>query len=850
MRVNVWLDPSLRLEERVAALVDDLGRDDRTAVALGDFDCLLERGLPVPHYVDSGTGLRDVPGATAFPAGIALAATFDAELAEEYGQAVGAEAHAAGFTVVLGPTLDLARDPRAGRIPEALGEDPYLSGLLGAAHVRGLQSEHVIAQLKHFVGYNGEDRRTGYGLGADRGDAIDVRVSTAVLQDAYLRPFRAAVEAGAWSMMGSYNRINGTYACESPEILAIPREQWGWQGFYCPDFLFAVRDAARALAAGLDLGALGGPDGRTRELVEGCAAELVDGLVTNLVRALIGSGLVDDPPHRPPVEPGPAAGLEPLVEPVETPLPTPGHSALAERTAIAATVLLKNAAAMLPFGPGVRSVAVIGPSGVDALYVTGGSAAVSLDPERAVTPADGIRARLARALLANPTLPEPVTLPEPDEGRIVCAQGSLGDAPLPMVPATAFTLPDGSGPGVQVEFVDASGTAWTEVLPAIDHTVDPDDPIARWPRRWRTLLTSPADGRHRLSLSLGGRATLRVDGELVLVGSREAEQFIHGPHCPLQAVVELDADRPVLLELDYEPGPAITIPPMGLGPTVRLGWQPPDGLLDDAVAAAGSCDVAVVLVNMACGEGMDRDSLALPGDQDELVRRVAEANPRTVVVLNTPGAVLMPWLDHVAAILQVWYPGERFGSALAAVLFGDVEPGGRLPLTFPYAREHLPGGDHGPEVVPTELDYDAEGSIGYRARGILEHGCRFGFGHGLTYTATACDVEAADVADGALRLTLTATNLGERDTVHVAQFYARVAGEAPELVGVVRIPVAAGRSASASARLGAEAFARWNGAARTPVEGTHLLALGRSSQDLGVSVRVRVEGSAIVAWEP
>jgi len=796
------------LEARVDALVAELSREDLIAVALGDFSCLAQRGLPVPTYVDSGTGLRDVEGATAFPAGIALAATFDPALAEEYGRAVGEQARASGFTVVLGPTLDLARDPRAGRIPEALGEDPYLSGLLGAAHVRGLQSTHVIAQLKHFVAYNGEDRRTGYGLGATRGDAIDVRVSEAGLHDAYLRPFEAAAKAGAWSMMGSYNRLNGTYACESVDVLSIPRTVWGWQGFFCPDFLFAVRDDARALAACLDLPALGGAAGRTAEMVAAAPSGVVEALVKNLVRALIGVGLADDP-------------LPQRSEPQE--ITSPEHLAVAERAAIASTVLLKNADAALPFGADVRSVAVIGPAGADALFVTGGSAAVLLDADRLVTPVDGIRAAAG-------------------DRTVEVAQGGLGDVPLPLVPPEAFTLPDGSGPGIRVEFADASGATWTEIVPAIDHAVDPFAPLARWPRLWSTLLVPRRTGTHRLSLALGGRAVVRVDGRTVMVGSREAEQFIHGPHCPLQAVVDLVAGVPLTLEVSYEPGPAIVIPPMGVSPTLRLGWQEPDRLIAEAEQVAARCDAAVVIVNQVASEGMDRDGLALPGDQDELVRRVAAANPRTIVVLNTPGAVLLPWLDEVAAVLQVWYPGERFGSALGRVLFGEAEPGGRLPLTFPHEREDLPGGDHGPETVPTELDYDADGGIGYRAPGVRERGAVFAFGHGLGYARTTAEGTGAEVVGGRVRLQLRVANHSDRDSVHVAQAYAEVGGSAPELVAVVRVPVRAGGSATAEVVVGPDAFARWDAGVRrrVPVTGTHRLHVGTASDALGAEVTVTV----------
>ncbi|MEN0071525.1 MAG: glycoside hydrolase family 3 C-terminal domain-containing protein, partial [Propionicimonas sp.] len=347
-------------------------------------------------------------------------------------------------------------------------------------------------------------------------------------------------------------------------------------------------------------------------------------------------------------------------------------------------------------------------------------------------------------------------------------------------------------------------------------------------------------GPHRLSLSVGGRARLGVDGSTVLVGSREAEQFLHGPRYPLQAVVELVAGEPVDLELDFLPGPAITIPPLGLGPTLRLGWQPPSGLIDEAVVAASRADAAVVLVNQASGEGMDRDSLALPGDQDELVARVAAANPRTIVVLNTPGAVLLPWLDEVGAVLQAWYPGERFGAALAAVLFADAEPGGRLPLTFPRERAHLPGGDHGPEIVAATLDYDADGGIGYRAPGVRRHGAAVPFGFGLGYVQTSCEVERVEAADGRVVVHLAVANGGTRDTVHVAQVYARVAGAAPELAAVARVRVAAGRRVAARVEIGAEAFARWDAAVgrRAPVDGRHLLRVASHAEDPGFEFEV------------
>ena len=810
-RARPWLDPALDVQERVDALMTDLSDDERVALALADWTPLVARTLPFPHYVDAGSGVRGVEGATAFPTAIALAATFDPVLAQEYGAAVGAEARAAGYTVLLGPTLDLARDPRGGRVPEALGEDPYLSGLLGAAHVRGAQGRHLIAQLKHYIAYNSEARRTGWGPLRRRGDAIDVRVARATLEDAYFLPFRAAVEAGAWSMMGSYNRIDGEYVCQTADLLDIPRREWGWRGFYAPDFLFAVRDPAAAVAAGLDVPGLEGSAGRTPEML---GTSRRDAIVERILRALVGSGLVDDPP------------------PASAPPSTPEHRDLARRAAIAGTVLLANRDRALPLGDEVRSVAVLGPAGADAMFTVGGSAAVTLDQRRTLTPLEGIRTRAG------------------DGVRIASAQGSWGDVPLPEVPAAAFTLPDGSGPGVRVERVSADGSTVQEVAACVAFRGSAQDLDGAWPRRWTTAVSSGRTGLHRVSLAVSGQATLRLDGQVVLAGAREATRFIAGPAYPLQARVLLEAGVPVPLEIDYEVGPGILEPALGLGPELRLGWQQPDSLIDDAVAAAAGADAAVVLVNAASGEGMDRDGLALPGDQDELVARVAAVNPRTIVVLNTPGAVLMPWIDDVAAVLAMWYPGEQFGAALAAVLFGDAEAGGRLPLTFPFDRAQLPGGDAVPGSAPTQVRYDEGVALGYRSAGVRRSGALFPFGYGLGAAPVRQEVTGVDVDAAGAVVRIRVTNLGDRPTVHVAEAYLELEGfedDGAALAGLARVPIAAGATADAEIFVAPDAFQRYDPdlGSRAVVAGMHRLRIGLHALDPGQTVTIRPsEGTA------
>lgn len=350
--------------------------------------------------------------------------------------------------------------------------------------------------------------------------------------------------------------------------------------------------------------------------------------------------------------------------------------------------MLVNREAALPLGEDVSSLAVIGPAGLDAIYVMGGSPAVKLHPHRVVTPLAGIRQRAGGRV------------------RVEHAQGSRGDVPLPAIPPALLSTPPvpGSpgGPGVLAEYADGPadtpGKRVTRIEPGIEGTDPPAGFGPQWRASWTTALTPAQDGYHRLSLAVAGKGSLYLDGALVAEGAREAIRMIDGPSYALQAVVRLAAGRPVTIRVEYETGPAVAMAEMGLRPEVRLGWQPPDSRIADAAAMAARCDAAVVIVNQASGEGMDRQSLALPGDQDRLITDVADNNPRTVIVLNTPGPVLMPWLDKVAAVLQVWYPGEQFGTALASVLFGDEDPGGQAAGHLP--RPRRPGASPAHRAVP------------------------------------------------------------------------------------------------------------------------------------------------------
>ena len=342
--------------DRAGDIVAKMSLEDKVALACADFAAVAHLGLPPLSFTDGANGVRVAEDATAFPACVSLAAAFDEQLAYRFGSAVGQEARSAGHNVLLGPALDIARTPLGGRQAEAFGEDPYLTGVLGAAYVRGAQ-RNVVAMVKHFVVNNFETGRTGSGWPpSDRGPAVDIRVSRRALEEIYFPPFRRAlIGAGAGSVMGSYNQVNGRYACQNPELLATLKDQWGWDGFVAPDFMFAVRDPLAAARAGLDLPGLDDAEGRRPEdFTSGrIGPDRLDDMVTRMVSTMVTQGLLD----RPAAVPGP-----PAAESLE----------LAAEAAVAGSVLLVNRAGALPLGEDVRSLAVIGPAGLDAVYVMGG----------------------------------------------------------------------------------------------------------------------------------------------------------------------------------------------------------------------------------------------------------------------------------------------------------------------------------------------------------------------------------------------------------------------------------------------------------------------------------------------
>ncbi|MFI8170866.1 glycoside hydrolase family 3 protein [Streptomyces sp. NPDC085931] len=780
--------------QRADALLAKMTAAEKEALVRCDFPAVAHLGIPALAMVDASAGLRGEKGVTAFPVPVAQAASFDEDLASRIGRAIGAEGRAKGYNNLLGPTVDLTRTWHFGRQAEAMGEDPLLAGRLGAALTVGMQSRNVTATVKHFAAYTQETNRF----------FTDTKVSDRALHEIYQAPFRRVIAAApATSVMLAYPKINGTFATEHPALFNDVKNRIGLQGYTVPDF-WAGADQIAAARAGMDLAGLGpGAVKIPAGALTGGAipSSRLDDAARRILVTMFANGLFDHP------VPAPAADAS-----------TPEHRSLAHEAAIASTVLLHNRSAALPLPAALTSLAVIGPAGTDAFPGVSGSTYV--DPGTWTTPLQAIRARAGGSV------------------KVTHAQGTKGDVPLTTIPSSALrTANETAGlTGTYFAGADATGTVLTTRTDAtVDFTTTPVDGLPGvWSAKWTGTLTPTVTGLHRFSLLPAGTATLKINGTTVVSGTRQMRRFFLGPYdYPLHGTAELTAGRPVPVELTYTNA---TAEPGTCGLT--LGWQP-DSLIPAAVAAARTADAAVVFVNRVAGEAMDHERLELPGDQNRLVSAVAAVNPRTIVVLNTDGPVATPWLDDVEAVIQAWYGGRAMGTALAAVLFGDADPSGRLPVTFPADAGQGPGTT--PATYPGTngaVSYDEGIAIGYRYYDAKGQQPRFPFGHGLSYTTfTHGSLEATyDRTAKHLTLSVTVTNTGRRQGTDVVQVYATLPATADaeprRLVAFHKITLPPAASQRITLTIPAQDLTVWKAGTWTLVPGSYTLATARSSRDL------------------
>jgi beta-glucosidase len=790
-----------------------------------------------------GTTKDERSPSACLPCPSALGATWDPQLVYRLAAALGAEARSKGVDVLLAPTVNLLRSPLGGRGFEFFAEDPVLTAALAVGYVRGVQSAGVAATVKHLAANDTETGRRTY----------DARISDSVLHELYLMPFEACVrDGGAWLVMAAYNKVNGARMTESAHLLRdVLKKDWGFDGVVISDWDAALSTQATALAA-LDL-SMPGPDGPwgedlLRSVADGSVSEdVIDDKVVRLLRLARRVGALSLPHGRPAATASAgnrrvngAAGNNHAG-------PVLVDEGLLREAAAASFVLLRNHGELLPLDIGaVDSLAIIGPNALYPVIQGGGSAGVI--PASVAAPAESLRAALpghveVRAAAGCHTWH---TVPEPPAG-------SLHD-PVTGEPGVRLEFIDGHGSVITAEHRGSANLAWWDGVP----------PGVGWGEQGRITLTAvfraETSGNHLFSSAGVGGLLLVADGVTVIDGQTGVpDDPVEAMTRPgeLRAALWLDADTETRLRLEFRPAAD------GAGPlAVRLGIVPAaddDDLLAEAVAVAGSADVAVVVVGSAElteSEGFDRSTLALPGRQDELITKVTAVNSNTIVVVNSGTPVLMPWAAQAAAVVFAWLPGQAFGAALADVLLGHSEPGGRLPVTLPAAESDSPV-LHAVPAADGTLRYSEGPLIGYRGYDATGVTPRYPFGHGLgytdwTYESISCAPKLGAGSD--LELSVSITNTGARSGKEVVQAYLTApAGSATDgrpvqvLAGFATTQAAAGESVRVSLTIPARLFDRYDEdlAAWITPEGTYTVHIGRSSRDLRLSAPVQVSACAL-----
>ena len=717
-----WMDKALSADERARLLIAELTLDEMISLVHGPMPALLETppadaamgagyipgvprmGIPALNETDASLGVanprkvREGDGATGLPSGLALASTWDAELAYAAGAMVGSEARDKGFNVLLGGGANLTREPRCGRNFEYLGEDPLLAGTLAGEAIRGAQSNDIVCTIKHFALNDQETCR----------HVVNAEIDEGALRESDLLAFQIAIEKGdPGSVMCAYNRVNGEWAGENDFLLnQVLKRDWGYRGWVMSDW-GAVHSTAKAALAGMDQESgeqldrevyFGAPLKEAVEQGEVPFERLTD-MVHRILRSLIDKGVFDRPAERR------ATDYE-------------ANGDVAQAAAEAGIVLLKNDGA-LPIGAGVRRIAVIG------------------------------------------------------------AHADVGVL---------------------------SGGGSSQVIPA-------------------------------------GGAGLEIKVEMGL--SSAFSQITYHPSAPLAAI----AERALNLQVGYDPG------------TDHKA----------AAAAAAQADLAIVFADQWCTEAEDLPTLSLPNDQDGLIAAVAAANPNTVVVLETGTPVLMPWLDQVRAVLQAWYPGTRGGEAITRILFGEVNPSGRLPISFPrdvadLVRPEIPGMIFGPPVegktLPTSVPdvqqhkgrfsvpHPEGADVGYRWFAKTGAKTLFPFGFGLSYTSFAHGAPSAEGGE-ALTVSFEVTNTGEAAGIDTPQVYAFLRGtdgkESQRLIGWARVTLEPGETRRVSVTADPRLLANYDAALPgwRVDEGEIRVAVGASAETLGPSTKVRIGGRTL-----
>jgi len=793
--------------ERVEQLLGQLTLDEKMALVAGTgFDTVgvPRLGIPGLRMTDGPIGVRE-GRSTRFASGIALAATFDPSVAERVGQALGRETRGQGNNVLLAPCVNIHRTPYGGRNFESYGEDPYLAARTAVGYIRGLQSEQVIATVKHFAANNQETERK----------TIDVKVDERALNEIYFPAFEAAVkQAGVMAVMCSYNKLNGSYACENPYLLRDRLDRWGFQGLVMTDW-DAIYDLRAAVKAGLHLEM---PDGKVfsrralQEALDTAAISVsdLDEMVRRQLRVIANMGWLDRPS-----DPGS----------VDTPM----HRGINREAARSSFVLLKNEKQLLPLDRSrIKRLAVIGPR---ADHVDAGGGSAHVDATYEVSLVQALREALGQSVVVD------------------YAPGATAQELLSLVPSSALRPKSGAAnaTGLTGEYFDndefRGPPKYTQIDPDISFHWNLGSPkllpADHFAIVWEGQIVAPQTGRYLIGLRSDDGSRLTINGKRIIDN--------WGGHPPTLKTgeIELKAGVPQNIRIDYYESI--------IGASVELVWAKMDtDVVRKARAAAKAADAVIVMVGHTEGdetEGNDREKLTLPGNQAELIQQANAVNPRTVVIVGTGAPILMrPWVDKTPSVLQSWFSGQESGHALVDVLFGDVSPSGKLPMTI--AKKEADYSDFGNFPGKGGQVQYAEGIfVGYRHFDTNHVAPEFPFGHGLSYTTFAYrDLVVEQPAQGApVGAHVVVRNSGPRRGAEVVQLYVHHAN-APlprpeqELKAFAKVDLAPGEEKTVRLALDPRSFAYYDPTRRDWADGhgEFEIRVGSSSRDIRLRATVAI----------
>jgi len=818
-------------EKRIEALVKQMTLEEKVSLLSGatGFDTAsIERlGIHGISLSDGAHGVRSNDGdvATAFPVGIALASTWNVQLAMAEGKAIGEEARDHDVQVMLGPNLNLVRSPLAGRNFETYGEDPILASRIGVAYVQGMQSTGVSATPKHFVANEQETERL-------RGSSnIDERT----LHELYLLPFESVVrEAKPWALMTAYNRLNGTFMTEHGDLINnLLKKEWGFDGVVMSDW--GATHSLNAINNGLDLEMPGparilGDELRNAVYFHQVSQMNIDEAVRRMLRLYSRTGHLD-------------ANKKPERVRASASQQTQLHDKIARDVAAEAITLLKNDRSILPLGiTKLKHIAIIGPNADTAVIQGSGSSQVLAS--EVITPLQSIQSLLPKAVqityhpgVDNEWAPRVLdaryfspTREHRQNGLSAQYFASISATGKPLLQQVETNIGGMSFGGAVAE----RGTRQLAV-------------------RWTGFFFAPFDGDYEFSLEhlnveqgmhLAGEgvkvsAHIAIDGKKILDERAVDSEYVTMTSLQTRAhvkVIPLKSGRIYPFSISYS---ARGLPYHAL----RIGVRFPAGSIEAAVAAARNADAAVVFIGSSStteSEGRDRGNIELDYHQDELVAAVAAANPNTVVVVNNGAPIAMPWIHQVHAVLDAWFPGQQGAPAIADVLFGKINPSGKLPESFPQRLQDNPAYLYFPG---RRVAHYGEGIfVGYRYYDKKELEPLFPFGHGLSYTKfeySNLQLNKSIKVGQSLTVNVDVKNVGDRPGAEVVQLYlgdkdCREACPVRELKAFSKVMLQAGEKKTLSFELTPRDFSHYDIHAKDwqVDDGEFEISVGSSSRDI------------------